>query len=103
MDKDFIGKRITDLRLKEDISEYQLSLDLGKSKSYINNITCGKTLPSLTELLNICDYFNLDVKDFFDTENSDPIVTAEILDMLKKLNKEDLDMVYKIVRRLAGK
>ena len=39
----FIGQRITQLRLEKDISEYQLSLELGLSKSYIQGITSGQT------------------------------------------------------------
>ena len=100
MNREFITKRITDLRLEEDISEYQLSLELGKSKSYINNIACGKTLPSLTELLNICEYFKIEVKDFFDTGNEYPVAMSEVIEMLKSLNKEDLDIVKTLVKRL---
>lgn len=55
----FIGQRITQLRLEKDISEYQLSLELGLSKSYIQGITSGKSLPSIKQLLNICDYFGI--------------------------------------------
>lgn len=44
MDEKFIAERITELRLKKDISEYQMSLDLGKSKSYIQNISSGRSL-----------------------------------------------------------
>ena len=39
MDKNFIGERISELRLKKNVSEYQMSLDLGKNKSYIQSLT----------------------------------------------------------------
>lgn len=35
MDLDFVRRRITELRIKKDISEYKMSLDLGHNKSYI--------------------------------------------------------------------
>ncbi len=35
MDEVFVRNRITELRLEADISEHQLSLELGRSKSYI--------------------------------------------------------------------
>lgn len=41
MDMEFIRRRITELRLKRGISEYQLSYDLGHSKNYIHNIVTG--------------------------------------------------------------
>lgn len=50
MDTSFVRERITQLRMAKGISEYQMSYDLGHSRGYINNITSGKSLPSLTEL-----------------------------------------------------
>ena len=38
MDEKYIADRITELRLRKNVSEYQMSLDLGKNKSYIQNI-----------------------------------------------------------------
>ena len=35
MDENFIRERITQLRLKKNVSEYKMSYDLGHSKSYI--------------------------------------------------------------------
>ena len=35
MEMEFIRNRITELRLKKGVSEYQLSYDLGHSKNYI--------------------------------------------------------------------
>lgn len=35
----FIRERITELRLNADISEYQLSHEIGHAHSYINGIT----------------------------------------------------------------
>ena len=47
MDKNFIGERISELRLKKNVSEYQMSLDLGKNKSYIQSLTSGRSLPTI--------------------------------------------------------
>ena len=41
MDKNFIGERISELRLKKNVSEYQMSYDLGHSRGYVNNISSG--------------------------------------------------------------
>ena len=45
--------RITQLRVKKNVSEHRMSLDLGKSGSYIRGITSGTALPSVKELFNI--------------------------------------------------
>lgn len=77
MDEDFIRKRITELRTARNISEYKISTDLGFSKGYIQSITSGRSLPSLPALLDICDYFDITLKDFFD-EGVEPDVSYRI-------------------------
>ena len=62
---DFIRNRITELRIKKDVSEHKMSLDLDKSGSYIRGISSGASLPSVKELLNIIAYFNMTPADFF--------------------------------------
>ena len=66
MDVTFIGKRITELRLKKDISEYQMSYDLGHNKNYIRAITSGRALPSVEALFDIIEYFEMTPAQFFD-------------------------------------
>ena len=64
----YIGERITELRLKMNVSEYQMSYDLGHNKNYIRAITSGRSLPSVTGLFDIIDYFGLTPSEFFDTD-----------------------------------
>ena len=54
---EFVRNRITQLRINRGISEYQLSYDLGHSRGYINNISSGKTLPSMSEFFYICERY----------------------------------------------
>ena len=49
-----IRDKITKLRVEHNhLSEYQLSLELGQSKGYIQGITAGRSLPSMKMFLNI--------------------------------------------------
>ncbi len=59
--------KITTLRMERNISELRMSLDLGKSGSYIRSITSGAALPSLRELFNIIHYLGITPADFFET------------------------------------
>ena len=53
-----IRDKITQLRVEHNhLSEYQLSLELGQSKGYIQGITAGRSLPLMKMFLNICEYF----------------------------------------------
>ena len=58
MDEKFIRDRISQLRIQKGVSEYQMSYDLGHSRSYIFNISSGKSLPPMAEFLHICFSMN---------------------------------------------
>ena len=68
-DPKFVQERITELRLARDVSEYRLSKDLGFSKGYIQSISSGKTFPSIAALYEICDYFKITPREFFDDDS----------------------------------
>lgn len=97
---EFTRKRITELRLKKDISESQLSKDLGHSRNYIQNIIAKPSLPSMTEFFYICDYFNITPKDFFDDKLENPILLNNIINDLKDLSEKDLLAIKAITERL---
>lgn len=101
--EEFIRQRITQLRMQKGTSEYQMSYDLGHSKSYIYNISSGKALPSLGEFFAICDYFNITPTQFFDTEQENPTLNTDISNEIKKLNENDAKLVLNLIIRLNGK
>ncbi len=94
---DFVRSRITELRLEKDVAEHKMSLELGKSGSYIRGITNGSSLPSLKELFNIIDYFGMTPSEFFaPLENKDSSY-ARLCDRLRSLNEADLEKVCTFV------
>lgn len=74
MYEDFIRQRIKEFRNKANVSEYQLSLNLGRSKGYIQSISSGRSLPSMNTFLDICDYFHLTPREFLFTRNNKPLI-----------------------------
>ena len=100
MDMNFIRERITQLRLKKNVSEYQMSYDLGHSRSYIYNISSGKSLPPMAEFLQICEYFDITPGQFFDETQDDPAMVQTAVTELKKLNDDDLMLLITLIRRL---
>ncbi len=101
MDEKFIRDRITHLRLQKNISEYKMSLDLGHSKSYIQSITSGRAMPSMTEFLYICDYLGVTPKDFFDPQLQNPALLDQAIDGIKDLSASDLNLLLSIIDRFA--
>ncbi len=101
MDERFIAERITELRLRKNISEYRMSLELGQSRSYVQGITSGKAYPSIKQLFNICDYFGVTLAEFFDEETDDPQRMHTVLTLAKRLNAKDLDRIIDLMDRLS--
>lgn len=102
MDETFIRQRITQLRIQKNISEYKMSLDLGHSKGYIQSISSGRALPSMSEFLMICDYFEITPLEFFDTNDNEVIMLNELNKAVCNMNKEDISLLIQIANRLKS-
>ena len=103
MYEEFTQNRITQLRMQMGVSARDMSLSLGQSHNYINQIENGKALPSLTALFYICEYFQISPQQFFDEGNADPNKLSVLIETLKKLDAESLEHLSAIARKLAGK
>ena len=103
MNEKFIADRITELRLKKNVSEYRMSLDLGHSNSYIRSITSGKALPSMTEFLYICEYFGITPKEFFDDGMKNPEQVGKLYSLSKNMSDDDLAVLVNMAERLCNK
>lgn len=100
MDEAFIRNRISELRLKKGVSEYRMSTDMGHSKSYIQSITSGRAMPSMSEFLYMCEYFEITPRDFFDDRLANPALLQKTKDALDTLEDEDLSLVLCCLKRL---
>ena len=100
MEYDFIRQRITELRIKKGVSEYQMSLDLGHSRSYMQNIASGRSKPSIEEFLYMCEYLNVTPRDFFDESKAEPILVQKALDGMRTLSDRDLIFLLSMIDRL---
>lgn len=103
MNEDFIRERITELRMQKNISEYKMSLDLGHSKSYIQSISSGRAMPSMTEFLYICEYLGVTPKEFFDTDVETPFLIEQISKGVHSLSTDDMRLLIEIIGRLNKK
>lgn len=89
----FTRNRITELRKRKNVSEHKMSLDLGKSGSYIRAISSGLALPSLKELFNIIAYFDMTPAEFFVPLDEKDTLYRGICEKMRILDQEDLEMV----------
>lgn len=103
MYREFVKERITQLRLQKGVSEYKMSYELGHSRGYINNISSGKTLPSMTEFFAICEYFGITPIEFFDRTAENPKLIGAAVRSLEQLDENDLELIVRYINRLLKK
>jgi len=88
--------------MKKGVSEYKMSINLGHSKSYIQSITSGRAMPSISEFLYICEYLGTTPKDFFDNELDNPALLQQAIDGLKALKDADISLILNNINRLQN-
>lgn len=93
-----ISKRIKRLRESKGISAREMSLSMGQSASYINRIETNRMVPSVSVLLDICDYLDISVQEFF-SENEEE--KDEIQRLLNKLDSSELKHVMYLLEDLS--
>lgn len=100
MEKDFIRNRVYFIRNAHKISARSLSLELGMSTEYINQLESGRLTPSLDFLISFCDYFNISLSTFFDENIKYPVETKNIISELNKLSQEETNNVYSLLKMI---
>jgi len=99
----FVRDRITELRLKKGVSEYQMSRDLARSRGYIYNISSGKSLPPLKEFFAICEYLGVTPLEFFDDGFKRPDLIRKAVEGLTALDDDDMLLILNHINRLLKK
>ena len=101
MEPKFISDRISVLRTKKNVSEYRMSTDFGHSKSYIQSISSGKSMPSMGEFLYICEYLGVTPREFFDDSIKDPQLVQELYELSRHLSEANLKILVDLAKRLS--
>lgn len=99
MDERFISQRLTELRVQKNISERQMSLDLGHSPSYINGLATGK-MPSVPELLYICEYLGTTPSDFFNEAIRPTLLQQEAVGYIYGMSDTDVRLIISFIKRI---
>ena len=94
--------RLATLRTNKGISARDMSLSLGQNAGYINNIETGKAFPSMTVFFYICEYLDIEPKDFFDFSFEDPAELQAVNEKLKLLNPRQLELISALIDELIA-
>lgn len=103
MDESFIRERMTKLRLQKGVSEYKMSLDMGHGRSYIQSISSGRSLPSMSEFLYMCEYLGVTPSEFFDEQTENPALLQKTLDEMRSLPDKDILSLLSLIERFKEK
>lgn len=103
MEKEQFIKRLIELRMNKGVSARDMSLSIGQSAGYINNIENGVNLPSMSVFFYICEYLGVTPEEFFDLESKNPTKLDSIIKDLKHLDDKQLDTISTLVKDLIHK
>ena len=100
-EKILLGKRIRELRKKQNLSQEKLAEAIKVEPATISNIENGKNYPSLTNLENIAKVLNTTFMNIFDynhKRNNENLINE--INILLKQNPDKIEDIYKITTAL---
>ena len=100
MTKEEFADRLAMLRINKGVSARDMSLSIGQSASYINNIENGVNLPSMAVFFYICEYLGITPTEFFNTESPNPSKVSELLTVSKDLKNNKLDLLINFAKEM---
>lgn len=100
MEKKDFARRLVSLRMDRNVSAREMSLALGQSPGYINNIENGANYPSMAVFFYICEYLDVTPEEFFAAENAHPARVRALAEAAQHLSAEQLDRLTAIAREL---
>lgn len=98
---DMFIHRLTELRMQKGLSAREMSRSLGRSESLINQIENHKIMPSMTFFFQICIFFNIHPKDFFDTNLKAPSVADELQRVISTLSVEQTNSLLLFLQSIT--
>ena len=92
------AERLTDLRIQKGVSARDMSLSMGQTSSYINNIENKSNLPSMKAFFCICEYLEITPLDFFNYDDESLLISNELIKEIRMLNTNQANLIYKILK-----
>ena len=100
MEQEAFSLRLAQLRLNKGVSARDMSLSIGQSPNYINNIENGIGFPSMSVFFYICDYLGVTASEFFDVDSRDPVREKQLLQAARGLSSEQLENLITLMKGL---
>ena len=79
IDQEKIGSFLRDLRKEKELTQEELAEKFGISSKSVSRWENGKTLPDLVILVELADYYEVDIKEIIDGERKSEIMEKEVV------------------------
>ena len=80
-----IGRFLKELRKEKELTQEQLAEKFGVSSRSVSRWENGNTMPELGILVELADYYEVDIKEIIDGERKSEIMKKEEKDTLRKV------------------
>lgn len=98
--KQLFGLKVKEYRLKNKLTQWDLSGLVGVDQKHISRIEAGGSFPSSELIGRLATALKVEPKDLFEFYHlqNEKDLKKDITAMLDKLSKENLSLVYKFIR-----
>ena len=84
MNQEKIGRFLKQLRMEKQLTQEKLSETLGVSRRTVSRWETGNNLPDLSILVELADFYDVDLKEIFAGERNQNMMNEEEKDTLKQ-------------------
>lgn len=100
MDQQKIGSFLKGLRQEKKLTQDQLAEHLSVSRRTVSRWETGSNLPDLSVLVELADFYNVDLTEIFHGERRNETMDAELKDTLLQAADYTRSIKEKIIRRM---
>lgn len=100
MNQQKIGGFLKELRQEKQITQEQLAEQMGVSRRTVSRWETGNNLPDLSVLVELADFYNVDLNEIFRGERRSETMDTELKDSLMQAAEYTEGIKKKIIRRM---
>ena len=100
MDQQKIGSFLKELRQENQMTQEQLAEQMGVSRRTVSRWETGNNLPDLSMLVELADYYDVDLNEIFHGERRSETMDAELKDTLLQASEYSEGIKKKIIKRM---
>ncbi|MCI8485098.1 MAG: helix-turn-helix transcriptional regulator [Lachnospiraceae bacterium] len=100
MDQQKVGNFLKELRKEQNITQEQFAEKMNVSRRTVSRWETGSNMPDLDVIIEIADYYDVDLRDLLDGERKEDQMDKELKETVLKVADYSKEEKGKITRRL---